>query len=146
MDKDNYNYGVNKDIGYEDVFAKIEIMPGDYTLKTFFTNYDELNDFEIGFKKHSEPSELTNLIDIYSKKPFILDMKRSTLSENIGFDLYNNNNTNGRYIYKDIYNGDEKKNKIFHSIFNDDKVKEFNNSFVDILQDYFSWNSIFYWQ
>ena len=132
MDKDNYNYGVNKDIRYEDVFAKIEIMPGDYTLKTFFSNYDELNDFEIGFKKHSEPSELTNLIDIYSKKPFILDMKRSTLSENIGFDLYNNNNTNGRYIYKDIYNGDEKKNKIFHSILNDDKVKEFNNSFVDI--------------
>ena len=26
----------------------------------------------------------------------------------------------------------KKKNKIFHSILNDDKVKEFNNSFVDI--------------
>ena len=26
MDKDNYNYGVNKDIRYEDVFAKIEII------------------------------------------------------------------------------------------------------------------------
>ena len=49
-------------------------MPGDYTLNNiFFTNYDELNDFEIGFfKEHSDPFVLViNLIgtDIYSRQP-----------------------------------------------------------------------------
>lgn len=126
------NYGNNKTINYQDVFNKLDIMPGDYTLKTFFTNYDELNNFEIGFKEHSDPSELTNLMDIYSRKPFILDMKRSTISENLGFDLYANQNTQGRYIYKDIYRYNDNMIKIFHSVVNDDQVKEFNDGKVDI--------------
>lgn len=126
------NSGNNKTINYQDVFNKLDIMPGDYTLKTFFTNYDELNNFEIGFKEHSDPSELTNLMDIYSRKPFILDMKRSTISENLGFDLYANQNTQGRYIYKDIYRYNDNMIKIFHSVVNDDQVKEFNDGKVDI--------------
>jgi len=107
-------------------------MPGDYTIKTFLTNYDELNNFEIGFKEHSDPSELTNLMDIYSRKPFILDMKRSTISENLGFDLYANQNTQDRYIYKDIYRYNDNMKKIFHSVVNDNQVKEFNDGKVDI--------------
>ena len=127
------NFGHKKKINYKDVFNKIDIMPGDYTLKTFLTNYDELNNFEIGFKEHSDPSELTNLIDIYSKKPFILDMKRSTISENLGFDLYANQNTQGRYIYKDIYRyNNDNMVKIFHSVINDNPVKYFNDGIVDI--------------
>lgn len=126
------NAGINKDIYYLNLFNKIVIMPGDYTIKTFFTNYDELNDFEIGFKEHSDPSELTNLIDIYSKKPFILDMNRSTISENLGFDLYANSVTNGRYTYKNIYKNNTNMIKFFHSITNDNPVKEFNDGFVDI--------------
>lgn len=121
-----------KTINYKDVFNKLEIMPGDYTLKTFFSNYDELNNFEIGFKKHSDPSELTNLMDIYSQKPFILDMKRSTISENLGFDLYANQNTQGRYTYYDIYKYNDNMIKMYHSVINDEQVKEFNNIKVDI--------------
>lgn len=126
------NSGHKKTINYQDVFNKQDIMPGDYTLKTFFTNYDELNNFEIGFKEHSDPSELTNLMDIYSRKPFILDMKRSTISENLGFDLHANQNTLGRYIYKDIYRYNNNMIKIFHSVTNDNQVKEFNDGKVDI--------------
>lgn len=126
------NSGHTKTINYKDVFNKQDIMPGDYTLKTFFTNYDELNNFEIGFKEHSDPSELTNLMDIYSRKPFILDMKRSTISENLGFDLYANQNTQNRYIYKDIYRYNDNMIKIFHSVVNDNQVKEFNDGKVDI--------------
>jgi hypothetical protein len=126
------NSGNNKTINYQYVFNKLDIMPGDYTLKTFFTNYDELNNFEIGFKEHSDPSELTNLMDIYSRKPFILDMKRSTISENLGFDLHANQNTLGRYIYKDIYRYNNNMIKIFHSVTNDNQVKEFNDGKVDI--------------
>ena len=126
------NSGYTKTINYKDVFNKREIMPGDYTIKTFLTNYDELNNFEIGFKEHSDPSELTNLMDIYSRKPFILDMKRSTISENLGFDLYANQNTQDRYIYKDIYRYNDNMKKIFHSVVNDNQVKEFNDGKVDI--------------
>jgi hypothetical protein len=124
------NEGYNKLIDYKDIFNKILIYPGDYTLKTFFSNYDEIQDFEIGFKKHSEPSELTNLMDIYAKLPFILDMKRSTISENVGFDLYNSSNTNNRYAYKKIYDNSI-MNKIFHSILNNNQNKEFNSVYVD---------------
>lgn len=126
------NQGYNRNFHYTDIFNKIDIMPGDYTLKTFFQNYDELNNFEIGFKEHSDPSELTNLMDIYSRKPFILDMKRSTISENLGFDLYANKNTYDRYIYKEIYKYNENMIKIFHSKINDNQVKEFDDGKVDI--------------
>ena len=127
------NYSVNNDIDYKDVFNKIEIEPGDYTLKSFFNNYENLNDLEISFKKHSDPTELTNLLDVYSKKPFILDMNRSTLSENLGFDLYNTDIKNERYIYIDSYVNNNIMSKMFHSILNDDKVVQNNNdSFDDI--------------
>jgi hypothetical protein len=85
------NKGSHATIGYDDVFKKILIEPGDYTFRTFISKYDELikyNDMEIMFNETSTPPELTNLIDIYSKSPLIVDMKRTTLSENLGFDLY----------------------------------------------------------
>jgi hypothetical protein len=85
------NKGSHATIGYDDVFKKIVIEPGDYTFRTFISKYDELikyNDMEIMFNETSTPPELTNLIDIYSKSPLIVDMKRTTLSENLGFDLY----------------------------------------------------------
>jgi hypothetical protein len=126
------NDGSRKLISYIDVFKKQEIIKGDYTLKTFFTNYDLQNDFEIGFKAHSDPSELTNLMDIYSKLPFILDMKRSTISENIGFDLYASSNTQGRYAYINAYNTNPNMIKMFHSVVNTTAKKEFNNTYVDI--------------
>jgi hypothetical protein len=126
------NDGSRKLIEYVDMFKKLIITPGDYTLKTFFTYYSDINDFEIGFKEHSEPSELTNLIDIYAKLPFILDMKRSTITENIGFDLYASSNTQGRYTYINSYNGNPNMIKMFHSILNVKQNKEFNNGIVDI--------------
>jgi hypothetical protein len=126
------NDGNSRLISYIDVFKKYEITKGDYTLKTFFTNYDLLNDFEIGFKAHSDPSELTNLMDIYAKLPFILDMKRSTIAENIGFDLLASSNTQGRYAYINSYSNNPNMIKMFHSIVNSNQNKEFNNANVDI--------------
>lgn len=95
------NKGTHETIGYYDVFKKIVIEPGDYTFRTFISKYDELiknNDIEIMFNETSTPPELTNLIDIYSKSPLIVDMKRTTLSENLGFDLYPTMNQTDRYI------------------------------------------------
>ena len=119
-DNNNKNYGENEYINYEDIFNKNIIEPGDYTLKTFLLNYEDKDDNEIGFKKHSEPAELTNLIDIYSRLPFIVDMKRSTIYENIGFDLYNYAYPyiNDRYQYKSGYNSNPNFYKMFHSILN----------------------------
>ena len=129
-DNDTKNYGENEYINYIDIFNKISIDTGDYTLKTFLLNYEEKEDSEIGFKKHSEPAELTNLIDIYSRLPFILDMERSTIYENLGFDLYNSINPlyiNDRYQYKSIYNIDRRMYKMFHSIINTKLTKVIDN-------------------
>ena len=129
-DNDTKNYGENEYINYIDIFNKISIDTGDYTLKTFLLNYEEKEDSEIGFKKHSEPAELTNLLDIYSRLPFILDMERSTIYENLGFDLYNSINPlyiNDRYQYKSIYNTDRRMYKMFHSIINTKLTKVIDN-------------------
>jgi len=96
---DGYNYSID----YKDIFKYIYISPGDYTFKTFITKYNELtqnNDLEIMFSETTTPPELSNLIDIFSKAPLIVDMKRTTLSENLGFDLYPTTNNTDRYISK----------------------------------------------
>lgn len=97
------NDGYNSSINYKDIFKYIYISPGDYTFKTFITKYNELmqnNDLEIMFSETTTPPELSNLIDIFSKAPLIVDMKRTTLSENLGFDLYPTANNTDRYISK----------------------------------------------
>ena len=97
------NDGYNSSINYRDIFKYIYISPGDYTFKTFITKYNELmqnNDLEIMFSETTTPPELSNLIDIFSKAPLIVDMKRTTLSENLGFDLYPTANSTDRYISK----------------------------------------------
>ena len=97
------NAGYNSSIDYKDIFKYIYISPGDYTFKTFITKYNELvqnNDLEIMFSETTTPPELSNLIDIFSKAPLIVDMKRTTLSENLGFDLYPTTNNTDRYISK----------------------------------------------
>jgi len=114
------NDGNNKMINYKDIFNKIIISPGDYTIRNFLKKYDEIYNTEIWFGAYSDPSDLTNLLNIYSKNPFILDMKRSTISENIGFDLNNSTNTMNRYLYKNIYENNENMRKIFHSKKNED--------------------------
>ena len=125
-DNSTKNSGKTELIDYPDIFSKMSIDTGDYTLKTFLLNYEEIEDTEVGFKKHSEPAELTNLLDIYSRLPFIFDMGRSTIYENLGFDLYNSinpNYINDRYQYKPMYNSNPKMYKMFHSILNTDVTK-----------------------
>jgi hypothetical protein len=128
-DNSTKNSGKTELINYPDIFNKMAISTGDYTLKTFLLNYEEIEDSEIGFKKHSEPAELTNLIDIYSRLPFVFDMGRSTIYENLGFDLYNSINPdyiNDRYQYKAIYNKNPNMYKMFHSILNKTLTKVIN--------------------
>jgi hypothetical protein len=115
------NSGYNIYINYKDIFGRLYIKEGDYSFKTFLTKYDKYDTYELGFKKHTDPAELSNLIDIYCMLPFIVDMKRSTISENLGFDLYTNAivaNIDDRYGYKNIYNSNSEMLKMFHSVYN----------------------------
>ena len=119
------NDGFNSSIDYKDIFKYIYISPGDYTFKTFITKYNELvqnNDLEIMFSETTTPPELSNLIDIFSKAPLIVDMKRTTLSENLGFDLYPTANNEDRYISKSppSLTTDSVLAKMFYSRFNKD--------------------------
>ena len=121
-----YNNGFNRFINYKDMFGKLLIKEGDYTLKTLLYYFDRYDEYEIGIKKHSEPAEMSNLIDIYCRHPFILDMQRSTIYENLGFDLLANSipeHINIRYEYKDIYNSNSFMTKMFHSVKNLDNIK-----------------------
>jgi hypothetical protein len=70
---------------------------------------------ELLFKETTAPPELSNLIDIYSKAPIIVDMKRSTLAENIGFDLYPTANNEDRYISKPYATTESVLAKMFYS-------------------------------
>jgi hypothetical protein len=70
---------------------------------------------EIMFKETSTPPELTNLIDIYSKAPLIVDMKRTTLAENLGFDLFPSKKQEDRYISKGYTTVDSVLAKMFYS-------------------------------
>ena len=119
------NDGYNSSIDYKDVFKYIYISPGDYTFKTFITKYNELtqnNDLEIMFSETTTPPELSNLIDIFTKAPLIVDMKRTTLSENLGFDLYPTANNEDRYISKSppSLTTDSVLAKMFYSRLNND--------------------------
>jgi hypothetical protein len=129
-DDNKLNSGNSKFINYEDIFKKYTIEEGDYTFKSFLAKYDKIDTNEIGFKKHSEPAEVSNLIDIYSMNPFIIDMKKSTISENLGFDLYANaipEHNNIRYINKSIYNTQENMMKMFYSVSIKNNEKKVSN-------------------
>uniref|UniRef100_A0A6C0K735 DUF5901 domain-containing protein n=1 Tax=viral metagenome TaxID=1070528 RepID=A0A6C0K735_9ZZZZ len=112
------NKGTSPIIEYKDIFKRLVIKGGDYTFKTFISKYDELrknNDMELLFKETTAPPELTNLIDIYSKAPLIVDMKRSTLAENLGFDLYPTANNEDKYISKPYTTTESVLAKMFYS-------------------------------
>jgi len=112
------NKGTSPIIEYKDIFKRLVIKGGDYTFKTFISKYDELrknNDMELLFKETTAPPELSNLIDIYSKAPLIVDMKRSTLAENIGFDLYPTANNEDKYISKPYTTTESVLAKMFYS-------------------------------
>ena len=116
------NDGSHYEINYLDVFKKLSVSPGDYTFKSFIKKFNELSPdyLEITFAETSSPPELTSLIDIFSKAPMIVDMKRSTISENLGFDLYPTFNNETRYIYKPYNTSDIGLIKMFYSRKNND--------------------------
>ena len=142
INKEVSNKGYNAKINYKDIFKKITITPGDYNFNSFITKYDELrknNDIEFRFNETTTPPSLSNLIDIISKAPLIIDMKRSTLAENLGFDLYPTENSD-KYIYKKykIYTDELEKaelyegefNKMFQSRIRTEQDKYYNNEIV----------------
>jgi hypothetical protein len=130
--KEVNNKGYNVKINYNDIFKKITIKPMDYNFNTFVNSYDELiknNDIEFKFNETTSPPSLSNLIDIISKTPLILDMKRSTLAENLGFDLYPTEN-NDRYIYKNNYPNNGEMNKMFQSRERNENDTYYNNEIL----------------
>jgi len=105
------NYDIN-------LFLKIEIPVGDYTINNFvpfFNNYMNDLNYNIQINYGSNPPDLTNLIYFSSTMPFILNMSESTISETIGFDSFIKKNNNGSYNY--ISNYVNYDNNIFQQLF-----------------------------
>lgn len=127
VDKIEYNGEFKPDTK---IFSILEIPPGDYSTQTFINTFNNIIydsninyglDIDLKLTAVSSPPELTNLIDIYSNNyPFILDMKNSSMSEVLGFDLYTNHNEtllsndDKKYDYKE-YNSLVGFEKLYHS-------------------------------
>lgn len=117
-----------KTVPYTELFRKIEIEPGDYTGITFisaFNKYMNTLGIDLNIKAYSTPPDLTNLIQFYSQSSaFILDMKRSTIFEILGFDLNIEQAENTkhvdkrRYVYIDYYKDKPQFERMYHSTFN----------------------------
>uniref|UniRef100_A0A6C0CRR6 DUF5901 domain-containing protein n=1 Tax=viral metagenome TaxID=1070528 RepID=A0A6C0CRR6_9ZZZZ len=91
------NYDMNQIS--ESMFQKTTLDPGDYTIQTLVdtlnkTLYMPLNsnlsscNVYITASTLSNPPDVKNRIQFDCPYPFMFDMKRSTIAENLGFDLY----------------------------------------------------------
>jgi hypothetical protein len=115
-------------VPYTDLFTKIVVEPGDYTGTTFISAFNKLTStlgIDLNMKAYSTPAELSNLIQFYSESSsFILDMKRSTIFEILGFDLNidpdedKKSIDSRKYAYMEYYRGKSMFEKMYHSIFN----------------------------
>jgi len=130
-----YNSVINNGLGLSpnfnlNIFNKIEIPAGNYTIQTFIPTFNslmiqalnkpEMNVYSpIQIANLSNPPELSNKIYFTCKNPFILDMGLSTLAETLGFNLnITIQNDNILYKYFNNYQGNNRLLKMYHSIYN----------------------------
>lgn len=105
-------------------FSTFEMDTGDYTIQTLIPRFNDLmieNNIDLELTSLTNPPELKNKIKFTSSKPFILDMRNSTIAETLGFDLYTqlseNSKTDPYYKYFDSYSTNENFRKIYHSVY-----------------------------
>lgn len=126
----NNGTGLSKNFN-TNIFKKLEIPPGNYTIQTFIPMFNSLMikgsqtpEFTgiyspISIINYSNPSELSNKIIFTCKNPFILDMGNSSLAETIGCCLNIDSSNDGiLYKYFNSYNGNPQLLKMYHSILN----------------------------
>jgi len=135
--KNNIDINIKNDPTYNGVFTKYEFIPKDYNTQTFITNFNiEFVEFNKNINNNkgdlyisciSTPTQLTDVIQFNCDYPFILNMNDSTIAETLGFDLYANENDDGKkYTYNSELN---KINKRFFISFNNPKSLV-NNSYL----------------
>ena len=110
----------------QELFKKLEITPGNYTIQTFIPEFNSQmilnknNETPIQIVNLSNPPELTNKFKFSCKNPFILNMNKSSLTETLGFNLNINKNNDGiLYRYISRYEGYPDFMKIYHSFYNE---------------------------
>ena len=112
------------------IFTKIDMTIGNYTLLTFIPAFNSLMIAKsitspsivpspISVGTFSNPPELTNIITFSCKKPFILNMNDSTLAETLGFSTnIRPDYDNIKYKYIKKYENNLSFLKMFHSYYN----------------------------
>jgi hypothetical protein len=116
-DIDDFNNKINSidmniinDPTYNGVFKEYFFEAKDYNTQTFITAFNQdvvFTDKDVDFYVSciSNPTQLTDVIQFNSSKPFIINMKDSTVAETLGFDLYaNKKDHNIKYIYNNHLN------------------------------------------
>lgn len=126
----NNGNGLSKNVNMN-IFKKMEIPPGNYTIQTFTSTFNSLmiqgaqnpsitNIYSpISIVNYSNPPELSNRIIYTCKNPFIIDMGRSSLAETLGCALNIESSNDGiLYKYFNNYQGNLQFLKMYHSILN----------------------------
>jgi len=121
LDTNNTNFNI---------FKKLEIPVGNYTLTNFmpvFNNYllsktleDSINFPEkVEIITYSNPPDLTNMVTLICKNPFILNMGDSSIAETLGFAVnIDKSYDNIKYKYIQAYERKLDFLKIYHSFYN----------------------------
>jgi len=125
-----YNGIINNGLGLTDntnlnIFKKVEIPIGNYTIQTFIPTFNALmtklsteNEPPIQLDNYTNPPELSNKLVFTCKNPFIINMGLSSISETLGCSLnIDISNDNILYKYFNNYQGNLKLLRMYHSIF-----------------------------
>jgi hypothetical protein len=126
----NNGQGLNENTNM-DIFKKLVIPVGNYTIQTFIPTFNSLmvqaskinENFiyePIQIDNLSNPPELSNKIVFSCKNPFILNMNLSTIAETIGCNLnIDSNYDNILYKFFPNYQNNLNLLKLYHSFYNE---------------------------
>lgn len=121
-----HSYGNTVPLYSSSNYKTVLIDPGNYTIQTLLPELSKLLTMHIDnnsnrpmanitAKSVSNPPDLKNKIEFRCPYPFAFDMKHSTISETLGFDLFANQYE--EYIYKKLELPTYEDNQqIFHSV------------------------------
>ena len=121
-----YSYGNMAPIYSNSNYKTVEIDPGNYTIQTLLPqltnaltmNVNNSSNYpvaQITAKSLSTPPELKNKIEFRCPYPFAFDMKNSTISETLGFDLFPDANEMVRYK-KVVMPESQSNQQVFRSV------------------------------
>jgi len=132
---------IKNDPTYANFFKEYIFEPRDYNTQSFINFFNTNKDFsekDFFISCISNPTQLTDVIQFNSSKPFIINMNDSTIAETLGFDLFaNKKDDNIKYTYNTRLNTLKSKRFFISREMNDDEIINLlgNNTYLNKRND-----------